>query len=74
MDGLPGGLIGEAKSYAQLDYTPSRKLAVNQTFTLSAMLAHNLGRELQMSAEDPSTRSSLCIQRSRPQDGAHLTG
>jgi Transposase DDE domain group 1 len=50
--GSQEGVIGEAKACTQLDYIPSRKLAVNQTFTLSAMLAHNLGRELQMSAED----------------------
>jgi hypothetical protein len=34
----------------------SRKLVISQTFTLAAMLAHNLGRDLQMSAED-HTRS-----------------
>lgn len=39
--GSQEGLIGEAKSCAQLDYIPSRRLAVNQTFTVSAMLAHN---------------------------------
>lgn len=56
--GSQEGLIGEAKSYAQMDYIPSRKLAVNQTFTVSAMLAHNLGRELQMSTEDRSRRDT----------------
>jgi hypothetical protein len=39
-------------------YIPSRKSAVNQTFTVSAMLAHNLGRELQMSAEDRDRRDT----------------
>lgn len=56
--GSQEGLIGEAKSCAQLDYIPSRRLAVNQTFTISAMLAHNLGRELQMSAEDRTRRDT----------------
>jgi hypothetical protein len=56
--GSQEGLIGEAKSYAQMDYIPSRKLAVNQIFTVSAMLAHNLGRDLQMSAEDRARRDT----------------
>lgn len=56
--GSQEGLIGEAKSCVQMDYIPSRKLAVNQTFTVSAMMAHNLGRELQMSADDRSRSDS----------------
>ncbi len=56
--GSQEGLIGEAKSCAQMDYIPSRRLAVNQTFTISAMLAHNLGRELQMSADDRTRRDT----------------
>ena len=62
--GSQEGLIGEAKSCAQMDYIPSRKLAVNQTFTISAMLAHNLGRELQMSADD-RTRSDTSKRAAR---------
>lgn len=50
--GSQEGVIGEAKSCAQMDYIPSRKLAVNQIFTVAALLAHNLGRELQMSSTD----------------------
>ncbi|HEX7842949.1 MAG TPA: hypothetical protein VF469_36000 [Kofleriaceae bacterium] len=56
--GSQEGLSGEAKAYAHMDYIPSRKLAVNQIFTVSAMLAHNLGRELQMSAEDRERRDT----------------
>lgn len=56
--GTQEGMIGEAKSCAQLDYVPARKLVVNQAFTLSAMLAHNLSRELQMSAEPRTDRDS----------------
>jgi hypothetical protein len=56
--GSQEGLIGEAKACANMDYIPSRKLAVNQIFTVSAMLAHNLGRELQMSAEDRERRDT----------------
>lgn len=56
--GTQEGIIGEAKSCAQLDYVPARKLIVNQAFTLSAMLAHNLSRELQMSAEPRTNRDT----------------
>jgi len=61
--GTQEGVIGEAKSCAHLDYIPARRLVVNQAFTLASMLAHNLGRELQMSAEprtnrDTSTRAA----------------
>lgn len=56
--GSQEGLIGEAKSGAQMDYIPSRRLAVNQTFTISAMLAHNLGRELQMTADHRTRRDT----------------
>ena len=49
--GSQEGLFGEAKQHAQLDYVPARRLVVNQAFTLSAMLAHNLSRELQMTAD-----------------------
>ena len=42
-------LFGEAKHHAALDLIPSRRKVGNQVFTLAGMLAHNLGRELQMS-------------------------
>jgi hypothetical protein len=45
-------IFSEAKSMAQLDYIPFKKLISNQIFSLSAMLAHNLARELQMQAKD----------------------
>ena len=45
-------IFSEAKSMAQLDYIPFNKLIPNQVFTLSAMLAHNLTRELQMQAKE----------------------
>ena len=56
--GSQEGIFGEAKHDAQLDYVPARRLVVNQTFTFSSMLAHNLGRELQMSAEPRARRDS----------------
>jgi len=41
-------LFGEAKQHASLDDIPCRRLVPNQLYVLSAMLAHNLGRELQL--------------------------
>ena len=41
-------LFGEAKQHAALDLIPTRREVGNQVFTLAGMLAHNLGRELQM--------------------------
>lgn len=43
-------IFGDAKNDAALDVIPSRKLAGNQLFTLCAMMAHNLSREVQMLA------------------------
>jgi hypothetical protein len=56
--GAQEGIFGEAKSHAQLDYVPARKLVVNQAFTLTSMIAHNLGRELQMAADPRSWRDT----------------
>jgi hypothetical protein len=55
--GTQEGLIGEAKAHVQLDYVPTRRLAANQLFTAAALMAHNLGRELQM-ATKPRERST----------------
>jgi hypothetical protein len=49
--GSQEGLIGEAKVCTQLDYIPMRRRVGNQLFTAAAVLAHNLGREMQMSAK-----------------------
>ena len=46
--GAQEGLFAELKSQTQMDYVPTRKLVGNQVYVLSAMLAHNLNRELQM--------------------------
>ena len=42
--------MGEAKQYAALDVIAMRRKVANQIYMLSAMLSHNLGRELQMRA------------------------
>jgi hypothetical protein len=52
--GAQEGVFAELKSQGQLDYVPTQTLAGNQVFMLSAVLAHNLNRELQMVAYEPS--------------------
>lgn len=56
--GLNEAVYGEAKQFAGLSYIPCRRRAANEMFTLSTMLAHNLGRELQMQVEEPTRRTS----------------
>jgi len=46
-------LIGECKQHAALDVIPTKTLRGNQLFCLAGILAHNLGRELQMRALSP---------------------
>ena len=56
--GSQENIIGECKQYAAFDVVATRTLCGNQAFTLAGILAHNLGRELQMRCR-PSTRSTL---------------
>jgi hypothetical protein len=53
--GAQEGVFAELKSQTQMDYVPTRTKAGNQTFLLSAVLAHNLNREMQM----------LCYEKER---------
>ena len=53
--GAQEGIFAELKSQTQMDYMPTRTQAGNQTFLLSAVLAHNLNREMQM----------LCYEQAR---------
>ena len=46
--GSQEAVFGDAKNHAGLDVIPTKRLAGNQTFTLCAMMAHNLTREMQM--------------------------
>jgi len=46
--GAQEGVFAELKSQTQMDYVPTRRKAGNQACLLSAVLAHNLNRELQM--------------------------
>lgn len=52
-------IFGEANQHAALDVIATRGLRGNQVFTLAAMLAHNLGRELQMRAAPRENRRLL---------------
>lgn len=51
--GAQEAIFAELKSQAQMDYVPCNRRAGNQTWLLSAILAHNLNRELQMSTQQP---------------------
>jgi hypothetical protein len=55
--GAQEGVFAELKSQGQLDYVPTRTLAGNQIFLLSAILAHNLNREMQMTVR-PQSRTT----------------
>ena len=48
--GSQEGIFAELKSQAQMGYLPTRRLMANQMFTLAAVFAHNLYRELHMNA------------------------
>lgn len=56
--GSQEGIFAELKSQNQMDYVPTRTWHGNQVYLLSAILAHNLTRELQMITRAPerSTR------------------
>jgi hypothetical protein len=46
--GTQESLFSELKGQCQMDYMPTRRLAGNQLYFLSAVIAHNLFRELEM--------------------------
>ena len=46
--GAQEGVFAELKSQTQMDYVPTRRKAGNQVYLLTAVLAHNLNREMQM--------------------------
>lgn len=49
-------IFGHAKTDAGLSLIPCRRLGGNQVFTLCAIMAHNLTREIQMLASTPNQR------------------
>jgi len=57
--GSQEAIFGDAKNDAALDMIPTKRLAGNQLFTLCAMMAHNLSREVQMLASPMKSPRSL---------------
>jgi hypothetical protein len=51
-------ILGDMKQDVQMGYIPCRKRAANEVWLLSSMLAHNLGRELQLHANPERRQSS----------------
>jgi hypothetical protein len=56
--GAQEGIFAELKSQTQMDYIPCNRRTANQTWLLSAIMAHNLNRELQMSAQQSARRTT----------------
>jgi hypothetical protein len=52
--GQQENVFSELKDQVNMDYVPSRHWAANKIYLLCAILAHNLGRELQMDATEPA--------------------
>jgi hypothetical protein len=57
--GSQEAIFGDSKNDTALDVIPCRRLAANQVFTISAMMAHNLSREIQMLAQPSAPRSRV---------------
>ena len=53
--GAQEAIFAQLKTQCQIDYVPCRRLVGNQIFLLAGVMAHNLGRELQM-ATRPAER------------------
>lgn len=60
--GSQEGIFAELKSHNQMGYVPTQTWYGNQVYLLSAILAHNLSREMQMIARKPSRTT----QQKRP--------
>jgi hypothetical protein len=56
--GCQESVIGEAKSCTALDYVPMRRRCANQIFCVASIMAHNLGREMQMAAQPRRDRNA----------------
>lgn len=52
--GSQEGVFAESKQFCQMEYVPVRTLCGNQVFCLTAVLAHNVTRELQIDAWQPA--------------------
>jgi Transposase DDE domain group 1 len=57
--GSQEAIFAELKAQAHMDYLPTRRLIGNQVYLLSAVLAHNLNREMQMRVAPRARRPGL---------------
>lgn len=55
--GSQEAIFGDAKGNCALNIIPTRRLAGNQIYTLCAMMAHNLSREIQMISAPATSRA-----------------
>ena len=46
-------IFAELKTQAQMGYIPARRRVANEVYLMCSLLAHNLGRELQMQGTPP---------------------
>ena len=60
--GSQEAIFAELKSCNQMDYVPTRTWTGNRVYLLSAVMAHNLSKELQMQTRDSDRRT----QQKRP--------
>lgn len=56
--GAQEAIFAQLKSQGSFDYIPTRREIGNRVFGLSCILAHNLGREMQMAAGAPQRRTA----------------
>ena len=64
--GAQEGVFAQLKTQCHIDYVPCRRLVGNQIFLLAGVIAHNLGRELQMvtrPVERPTTPKRMALWR-----------
>ncbi|MCB9870971.1 MAG: IS1380 family transposase [Planctomycetes bacterium] len=54
--GSQEGIFAELKSQGSLDYIPTRREIGNRVYMLSCVIAHTLGREMQMESRPPERR------------------
>lgn len=51
-------IFGEGKGQLNIGYIPVRKRAGNEAYLLCGVMAHNLGRELQMQSRPPERKTT----------------
>jgi hypothetical protein len=56
--GSQEGIFAELKSQGSLDYIPTRREIGNRVYMLACIIAHTLGREMQMQARPPERRNT----------------